>query len=68
MTFLKGHEKGDIMGASDATGFSTDELTLLAAIPALLDTRHLFGSDPPAWVPALSAGSKGVGLTAIWIY
>ena len=68
LTILKDHEDGDLLGASDATGISTDRLAALAAIPALLDAWRLFGKDVPKWVPALSLGSKAVGLTAIWTY
>ena len=68
MTFLKDHEQGDTVGAAKATGLSTDQVALLAAIPALLDGWRLFAEDPPAWVPALSAGTKGLGIFAIWSY
>lgn len=68
MTFLNSHEKGDIVGAAKATGLSTYQVALMAAIPALLDGWRLFAKDPPAWVPALSAGIKGVGIVAIWSY
>lgn len=68
LTALKNHELGDTAGTSQASGLSRDELALLAAIPALLDAWRLFGNDPPKWVPAVSAGSKGVGLVAIWTY
>jgi len=68
MTFLKNHEQGDTVGAAKATGLSTDQVSLLAAIPALLDGWRLFAKEPPAWVPALSAGTKGLGIFAIWSY
>jgi hypothetical protein len=68
MTFLKDHEQGDTVGAAKATGLSTDQVALLAAIPALLDGWRLFATDPPAWVPALSVGTKGLGILAIWSY
>ena len=68
MTVLKNHEKGDTVGAAQATGLSTDQVALLALIPALLDGWRLFTADPPDWVPALSAGVKGVGIFAIWQY
>lgn len=68
LTALKNHELGDTVGVSQASGLSRDELALLAAVPALLDAWRLFGDDPPKWVPALSAGSKGIGLVAIWTY
>ncbi len=67
-TFLKDHEKGDMVGAAAATGLSTDQVALLAAIPALLDGWRLFAKNPPDWVPVLSAGTKGVGIFAIWCY
>jgi hypothetical protein len=68
MTVLKNHEKGDTVGAAQATGLSTDQVALMAAIPAVLDGWRLFAADPPNWVPALSAGVKGVGIFAIWQY
>ena len=68
MTFLKNHDQGDAVGAAKATGLSTDQVALLAAIPAVLDGWRLFAEDPPAWVPALSAGAKGLGIVAVWSY
>lgn len=68
LTALKNHELGDTAGVSQASGLSRDELALLAAIPAVLDAWRLFGDDPPKWVPVVSAGSKGIGLVAIWTY
>ncbi|RJP95707.1 MAG: hypothetical protein C4518_00795 [Desulfobacteraceae bacterium] len=66
ITFLKSHEKGDIVGAAKATGLSTDQVALMAAIPALLDGWRLFAKHPDAWVPVLSAGIKGIGIVVIW--
>jgi hypothetical protein len=68
MTFLKDHEQGDTVGVAKATGLSADQAALLAAIPALLDGWRLFVKEPPAWMPALSAGAKGLGIVAIWSY
>ena len=68
MTFLKDHEDGDIVGMSQATGLSNNELALLVAIPAALDTWRLYGNDVPGWVPKLSLAAKGIGFTAIWTY
>ena len=68
LTVLLNHEDGDLQGASESTGISNDKLAGLAAIPALLDTWRLFGEDVPDWVPALSLGSKSIGIVAIWSY
>ena len=68
MTVLMNHQDGDLQGASEATGISNDKLAALVAIPAILDTWRLFGKEVPAWVPALSVGAKGVGITMIWTY
>lgn len=68
MTVLMNHEDGDLEGMSEATGISNDKLAALVAIPALLDTWRLFGSNVPKWVPALSAGTKVIGITMIWTY
>jgi hypothetical protein len=67
-TVLKNHKKGGMVGTARATGLSTDQVALLAVIPSLLDGWRLFAKGPPAWVPALSAGVKGVGILAIWQY
>jgi len=68
MTVLMNHQDGDLQGASEATGISNDKLAALVAIPAILDTWRLFGKEVPEWVPALSVGAKGVGITMIWTY
>ena len=68
MTALLNHEDGDLQGMSEATGISNDNLAVLVAIPAVLDAWRLFGGNVPEWVPALSAGTKGIGLTWIWTY
>jgi len=68
MTVLLNHEDGDLQGMSEASGISNDKLAVLVAIPALLDTWRLFGHDVPDWVPALSAGSKGIVFSWIWTY
>ena len=68
MTFLLNHEDGDLQGMSEASGISNDKLAVFVAIPALLDAWRLFGNDVPKWVPTLSAGTKGIGLTWIWTY
>ena len=68
MTVLLNHEDGDLQGMSEASGISNDKLAVLVAIPALLDTWRLFGNNVPEWVPALSAGTKGIGFTWIWTY
>lgn len=68
LTFLKNHSQGDLRGTSEATGLSTGQLAAMIAVPAVLDSWRLFGDDVPKWVPALSVGSKGAGLVAIWTY
>ena len=68
LTVLKDHDRGDVVGMSDASGLSTDSLVLLALVPALLDGWRLFGDQVPRWVPALSIGFKGAALIAIWTY
>jgi hypothetical protein len=68
LTFLKDHENGDIEGMSQATGISNNQLALLVAIPAVLDTWRVYRHDVPSWVPKLSIGFKGLGLTAMWTY
>lgn len=68
LTFLKNQYTGDIYGMSHATGMSHDRLALMMAIPAVLDAWRLFGNDVPAWVPAVSVMSKGVGAAWIWTY
>lgn len=68
LTVLKNHAQGDVIGMAEATGLSTDQLVMLALVPALLDGWRLFGDQVPAWVPALSIGFKGAALTAIWTY
>ena len=65
LTFLKDHEDGDVMGIANALGRDRDEVAVLVAIPALLDTWRLLG-NPPRWVPSLSAASKG--LMAAWVW
>lgn len=68
LTVLKDHAQGDVVGMAEATDLSTDQLVLLALVPALLDGWRLLGDQVPAWVPALSIGFKGAALTAIWTY
>ncbi len=68
MTFLKNHPDGDIQGMSDASGLSNDELALLVAIPAALDSWRLIAKNVPGWVPKLSIAYKGVGIAAIWAF
>jgi hypothetical protein len=68
MTVLLNHEDGDLQGMSEVTGISNDKLALLVAIPAVLDAWRLFGKDVPKWVPSLSLGAKGIGITMIWTY
>ena len=68
LTVLKNHPEGDSYGTSQTTGLSTGQLAAMIAVPALLDTWRLFGDDVPKWVPALSVGTKGAGLVAIWTY
>jgi len=68
LTVLKDHQEGDLLGISDATGISTDQLALLVAIPAALDAWRLFSQDVPQWMPTLSAGYKGTAITAVWTF
>lgn len=68
LTFLKNQSQGDVAGMSYATGLSHDRLSLMLAIPAVLDTWRLFGDDVPEWVPVLSVMSKGVAAAWIWTY
>jgi len=68
LTVLKNHKDGDIEGMSQATGISNTSLALMVAIPAALDAWRLMGADVPDWVPIVSAGSKGIGIAAVWTY
>jgi hypothetical protein len=68
LTFLKNQYQGDVYGMSQATGYSRDRISLMLAVPAVLDTWRLFGNDVPGWVPALSVMSKGIGAAWIWSY
>ena len=68
VTFLKNHPDGDIQGMSDASGLSNDELALLVAIPAALDSWRLIAKNVPGWVPKLSIAYKGIGIAAIWTF
>jgi len=68
LTVLKDHEEADLVGISNATGLSTDQLALLVAIPAALDAWRLFGQEVPAWVPNVSLGYKGAGIAATWTF
>ena len=68
LTFLRNHPQGDTYAMAEATDLSTAQLAALLAIPATLDAWRLFADDVPAWVPALSVGSKGAGLVAIWTW
>ena len=68
LTFLKNQYQGDVYGMSQASGYSRDRISLMLAVPAVLDTWRLFGNDVPKWVPALSVISKGLGAAWIWSY
>ncbi|OIR18150.1 hypothetical protein GALL_14770 [mine drainage metagenome] len=68
LTFLKNQYQGDVYGMSQASGYSRDRISLMLAVPAVLDTWRLFGNDVPKWVPALSVMSKGIGAAWIWSY
>lgn len=68
LTVLKDHPKGDLVGASHASGLTTGQLILIATIPAVLDGWRLFGTDVPAWVAPLSMSYKGGCLAAAWTY
>lgn len=68
LTFLKNQYNGDVYGMSRASGMSHDRIALMLAVPAVLDAWRLLGNDVPAWVPALSVASKGIGAAWIWSY
>jgi len=65
LAVLKNEEDGDIAGMANALGWNRNDVVLLLAIPAILDTWRLFG-NPPHWVPRLSQVSKGLGVTWVW--
>jgi hypothetical protein len=68
LTLLTNHKNGDIYNTAKTSGLSSRQLAALAAIPAILDGWRLFGDNVPKWVPALSIGTKGIGLAATWTY
>ena len=68
LTVLMHHEDGDIEGLAKGTGISEQQLALTLAIPAVLDSWRLFGEDPPAWIPLVSAGTKALAFTWIWTF
>lgn len=68
LVYLKDHKQGDVVGMSQATGYSNDRIALALAIPAALDAWRLFGNQVPEWVPQLSLLGKGLGMAWIWTY
>jgi hypothetical protein len=68
LAVLKNHPRSDTFGASQASGLSTDQIILIATVPALLDGWRLFDSEVPSWVAPLSIAYKAGCLTAIWTY
>jgi len=68
LTVLKDNAEGDLLGMSDASGLSTDQLAALVAIPAALDAWRLFGEDVPSWMPDVSLGFKGAAITVVWTF
>ncbi len=66
LTILKDHPDGDLVGMSDVSGLSTNELALLVAVPAALDGWRLMSRDVPDWVPKLSLAYKGIWIAKIW--
>lgn len=66
--YLKDHAQGDVVGMSQATGYSNDRIAMALAIPAALDAWRLFGNQVPEWVPQLSLLGKGLGMAWIWTY
>lgn len=68
MTVLKDHKQGDIAGMAQATGRTNNQIALALAIPGVLDTWRLFGSQVPEWVPHVSLLGKGIGIARIWTY
>ena len=67
LTFLKNEETGDVAGISNALGKSRNDVALLLAAPALLDTWRLFG-EPPDWAPQLSRAGKGLAMVWLWAW
>ncbi|HEX2950041.1 MAG TPA: hypothetical protein VHV83_10850 [Armatimonadota bacterium] len=65
---LKNQPGNDITGISEGSGLSRDSIALFVAIPAALDYWRLTGHNVPKWVPALSATSKGLGISASWTF
>jgi len=65
---LKDHPQGDVVGMSQATGYSHDRIMMALAIPGALDAWRLFGNQVPPWVPQLSLLGKGLGMAWIWTY
>lgn len=66
LTVLRDNLHGDLRAVNQATGRSTSELATMITLPALLDYWRLTARDVPAWVPTVSATSKGVGIGACW--
>ena len=68
ITVLKNHPQSDTVGASKSSGLSTDQIILIATVPAILDGWRLFDKEVPSWVAPLSIAYKAGCLTAIWTY
>ncbi|MBI5429770.1 MAG: site-2 protease family protein [Nitrosomonadales bacterium] len=68
LVYLKDHRQGDVVGMSDATGLSNNQLALALAVPGALDAWRLFGNEVPEWVPQLSLLGKGLGMAWTWAY
>ena len=66
--YLKDHQLGDVVGMSEATGLSNNQIMLALAVPGALDAWRLFGNDVPEWVPELSVLGKGLGIAWAWTY
>lgn len=68
LTFLYDHEDGDLVGISEATGWSKEAVAAWLALPAMMDTWRLMGSSVPKWVPMVSIMSKGIGIAVVWSF
>ncbi len=68
LVYLKDHRQGDVVGMSEASGLSNNQIALALAVPGALDAWRLLGNDVPQWVPGLSLLGKGMGLAWVWTY
>ena len=68
LTVAKNNQRGDIVGMTQNTDYTRNQLALALAVPGILDAWRLFGHDVPEWVPQVSLLGKGIGITRIWTY